>query len=109
MTFVEKLSSTLEAWDEDQEYHLIEQFWRIFNEKKTQTVGGYTMELLQASGGPNDSYGDDYEFVFTVDDVLYLAYVDYDSYEYAGNQYSIFLAEPYEVTETRYKRLARAT
>lgn len=108
MTFVDVLRDKFDAWDENEEYWNMEEFWNTLASSKEAEVGGHNIKVLSVTGGPNDHSGDDYEFALEVDGETYVALVDYDSYEYSGNQWSIYHAEPYEFTETRYKRLARA-
>lgn len=112
MSFASALADQMDQWEEDGEFDLIEGFWGDLATNREGVVGPYAIKVLKVTGGADDRYGQDYEFALKIDGGtdggLFLAFVDYNSYEYSGNEYSLYTAEPYEVTETRYKRLAPA-
>jgi len=109
MTFAQALAAQFKTWDESEEFWLMEEFWQTLATTGIRTVGDYTVKVLRYEGGPEgDRDGDDYEFALDVDGKIYVAHVAYDSYEFSGNDYSLFEAEPFEFTETRYKKVARA-
>ena len=108
MSFVEELRVIIDDWVQADEYHKVDEFWAEFVGKGKTQVGNHELNLLSFSGGPNESNGENYEFAFTVDGVVYVADVAYDSYEFAGYDYQVYTGEPFQFTETRYKRLARA-
>lgn len=108
MTFVEALHAKMDAWEDADELDAIEAFWHTLAESHEAMLDGYSIKVLRVTGGPNEAHGEDYEIAMEVDGQHYVALVDYDSYDYTGSAFSIYTAEPYEFTETRYKRLAIA-
>lgn len=102
MSFASDLSEWVDEQLELEDYDSIEYLWRDLASKKTASVKGHTLKLVKVWNGP-ESGKYDWQFAFTVDEDLYLAIVDYDSYEYSGHDYTLYHSEPYEFTETRYK------
>ena len=109
MSFVSDLVTQMDKWDDNDEPWLIDEFWENLAENRVGAVGKHKITVLKVDGGPNTYQ--DWVFAVKVDSGetggTYVIDVDYDSYEYSGNQFVVYEAEPFEFTETRYKRVAR--